>query len=292
MSDQVIIDEVKNEISGAPMRSGDLKAVIRRGKTRRVAHHLSTTSGVVALCAMVVGFAFVASRSADPVASDGTLQLVADFDVPVFDNHVRSEGALVYQAKPGPALTGGDIEELGTEIVITPSSPEALVVPVSDNPINALQAEVIIYLGELAGAQLALHEFNGQVCVFMGNGTKVTGGGGCVTEEGLVGSNHAVDPPTGPWLAWTQLPESAAVVVGETEDGTRYWQRVIGRTVVLIPPDGPNLDPATLSALDAQGNEVASTRGKDLDLGEIGLWDPSMIECPPETNDGPVPAGC
>jgi hypothetical protein len=225
------------------------------------------------------------------VASDGTLPLTFDFDVPVFDEPVETEGAMVYQARPAPEISI-DTAQLGTEVVIEAQTPEALVVPVSDNPINALQADRIVYLGNLKGAQLALHAFNGKTCISLGNGTKITGGGSCVTEDGLAGGSDYVDPPVGDWLAWTQLPGTASVVVGETDTGIAYWQRVVGRTVVFILPNGTTLDPSTLSALDANGNEVATTRGKELDLSEIGFWESAVVECPPDGSDGQAPEGC
>jgi hypothetical protein len=274
MSDQTVIQAVRDEINAVPMRSGDLESVVRHGRTRRIAYRVGA-SGVVALVGLIVGVVFVmGAPSSGPVASDGTLRLTSNFNVPVFDNPVESEGALVYQARIGPSFRGLNTDELGVEIVFTGGDPGAFVVPVSDNPVNALQADRIVYLGDVEGAQFALHSFNGKVCVYLGNTTKVTGGGGCVTEDGLTGGNGYVDPPIGSFLAWTQLPESAAVVVGGTGDGSRYWQRVVGRTVVFILPDGTTVDPATLSALDASGNEVATTRGADLDLSEIGFWIP------------------
>lgn len=291
MNDQLILDAVREEIGGVPLRNGDLEAVLRHGKTRRAAHRVGMASGAVGVVALIAGFVFVASPSFNQVASGGALSLTSTFDVPVFDDPVRTEGALVYQAKPGPIIAV-DTAQFGSEVVVESRRPEAFVVPVSDNPINALQADRIVYLGDLEGAQLALHTFNGKTCVYLGNGTQVTGGGLCVTAEGLAGGSDYVDPPVGSWLAWTQLPETASVVVGETGDGSSYWQQVVGRTVVFILPDGSTLDPSTLSALDASGNEVATTRGKDLDLAEIGFWEPSATECPADGSDAPVPGGC
>lgn len=299
MSEQTVIDTVRDEISTVPTRSGDLESVIRSGRRRRLIHRVGASSGAVAITALIIGLALTIGQSSSPVASDGTLQLVSDFSVPVFDSHVESEGALVYQGKPGPTSTGIDTDELGTEIVVKGNAVEAFVVPVSDNPRNALQADRIIYLGDLEGSQLALHPFERDVCVFLGNYTQVTGGGGCVTQDGLVGG-ISVDPPVGSWLAWTRLPESAAVVVAESEDGTRFWQQVVGRTVVFILPDGTPIDPSTLSALNADGREVAATRDADLDLGEIGFPPGTRIgaltvptiECPPDSIEGPKPEGC
>ncbi|HVR79665.1 MAG TPA: hypothetical protein VMS99_14890 [Acidimicrobiia bacterium] len=290
MSDETVIEAVRREIRTFPVKSGDLANVIRRGRTRRIAYRVGASSGVVALCALLVGLALAVGPSSRPVASDGTLQLTSSFAVPVFDNPVESEGALVYQAESGPEIVGLDSSQLGTEVVVTGGNPDAFVVPVSDNPRNALQADRIVYLGYLEGAQLALHSFNGRLCLYLGNGTQVTGGGSCATEDGLAGGSDSVDPPVGSWLAWSQLPESAAVVVGEAEDGSLYWQRVVGRTVVFILPDGTTVDPATLSALDANGTEVATTRGLQIDPAKLGIR--PAIECPPETEEGPLPPGC
>lgn len=293
MNDQMVIDAVRDEISDVPIRNGDLETVLRHGQTRRKAYQIVASSGAVTALALIIGFAVImGGGSSGDVASNGGMQLTSDFNVPVVEGPVETEGALVYQAKPGQAIVGIDPYQLGTEVVIDFNRPDAFVVPVSDNPINALQADRIVYLGDLKGAQLALHAFNGKTCVYLGNGSEVTGGGGCVTEDGLVGGTDYVDPPVGSWLAWTQLPQSASVVVGETADGVSYWQRVVGRTVVFILADGTTLEPDSLSALDANGNEVATTRGKDLDLAEIGFWDPSVVECPPDGSDGPVPDGC
>lgn len=290
MRDQTVVEAVRREIRTVPVKSGNLAKVVRRGRTRRIAYRVGASSGVVALCALIAGLALAVGPSSGPIASDGTLRLTSNFTVSVFDNPVESEGALVYQAESGPELAGFDSSQLGTEVVVTRRDPDAFVVPVSDNPRNALQADLIVYLGDLKGVQLALHSFNGRLCLFLGNGTQVTGGGSCATEDGLAGGSDSVDPPVGSWLAWSHLPESAAVVVGESEDGSLYWQRVVGRTVVFILPDGTAVDPATLSALDASGTEVATTRGLLIDPAEIGF--PPAIECPSETGEGPVPPGC
>jgi hypothetical protein len=271
MSDQTVMRVVRDEIDRVPIRHGNLDAVVKRGLRRRRTRRIVGASGVVLVATMAFGLVSLIQTPPVPVGTGGNLdlELVPGFLVRVIDSPISSHGALVYEARPAP-IGGLDVDQLGTEIVITQANPGEFVVPISDNPRNALQADRVIYLGDLAGAQLALHAFNDSLCVFLGNGTDVTGGGSCVTDEGLAGGEY-VDPPVGEWLAWTRLPESVAVVVGETTDGTSYWQRVTGRTVVFILPDGTTVDPTSLSALDADGNEVATTRGMILDLSEIGF---------------------
>lgn len=276
MSDQTVMHVVREEIDRVPTRYGNLDAVVKHGMRRRRTRRIVGASGAVLLATMAFGLVSLIQPSPVPVGAGGTLdlELLPGFSVPVIDSPVSSHGALVYEARPAP-YGDLDVDQLGTEIVITQANPEAFVVPISDNPRNALQADRVIYLGDLGGAQLALHAFNDRLCVYLGNGTEVAGGGSCVTDEGLAGGVY-VDPPVGEWLAWTRLPESVAVVVGETTDGTSYWQRVVGRTVIFILPDGTRVIPTSLSALDADGNEVATTRGMILDLNDIGFPD-----CPP-----------
>lgn len=286
MSDQTIVDAVRAEINGLPERRGDLARVMIRGRRRRASRRAGVASTTLIATAVVVGVLLAMGPQPAPVASDGYLTLIEGFDVPVFDAPAQTEGALVYRGRRGPAPEALEPARLGAEIVIDSRDPSALVVPISEHSPNALRADRLVYLGDLGDTQLALHSFDGHACIYLGNGTRVAGGGICATKDGLAGGD-STDPPVGSWLAWTGLPESASVVVGETSDGSRYWQRVVGRTVVFILPDGNSVDPATLSALDPAGNEVATTRGMDLDLAEIGF--PPAADC---VGEGPVPADC
>jgi hypothetical protein len=286
MNDETVIEAVRDEIKSLPARRGDLEGVTARGRKRRNALRVGVSSVIAVATGMIVGLALASSPASGPVASDGRLQLTPGFEVPVFDVPAETEGALVYRARPGPDPTGIDTGRLGVEVVIDSRDPRALVVPISDHSPNALRADRIVYLGDLEDVQLTLHSFEGRACLHLGNGTEVTGGGVCFTEDGLAGGNYA-DPSVGSWLAWTLLPESASVVVGATADGSRYWQRVVGRTAVFILPDGTTVDPATLSALDANGNEVANMRGKAQDLASIGFG--VGAEC---RRGGPLSADC
>jgi len=195
--------------------------------------------------------------------------------VPVRGEPVKSRGAWIYAARmanPGAIDTGN----LGTEVALAPADPRSFVVPTSNNPLesNALRAREIVYLGNIAGAQMALHETEGNVCVFLGNNTDVSGGGRCLDGSDIVGGT-SVDPPVGQWLVWTGLPPSAAVVTVTGSDGNPYWQRVAGGTVAFILPHGRPVDPATLKALDATGNEVASTEGMSINPFDVGLCMPT-----------------
>lgn len=292
MSDQTVIEMVRHEIGAVPARAGHLEAVIRRGKRRRFRYRAMTSSAAaLGAAALVGGMLFAVRPMADPVASNGALELVDGFSVAVGAEVADYDGFSVYQAEPAPAVPGGvDLGELGTEIEIQPHRAADFVVPYSDNPRNGLQAHRIVYLGDLEGAQVALHDFEGKLCVYLGNRTNTTGSGGCATDQGLVGGD-TVDPPVGEWLAWTHLPESARVVTAQTPDGVRYWQRVTANTAVFITPDGVTVDPTTLVALGDTGTTVATTAGMELDLAEIG-FPPAGLECPPESNGGPVPEDC
>jgi hypothetical protein len=280
MSQQDLVDAVRAEVESVPARSGDLESVIRKGKTRRRVFQIGSWSLAVAMSAVIFGIPLMINPSPSSFASDGSLELLPGFDVPVTGTPIESSGALIYAAEPGPATSPVvDVAQFGTEVTISPADPQDFVVPISDNPGNALQADRVVYLGDLGAAQLALHRFDDQLMVYLGNGTQVAGGGISVTCDGLAGGDF-VDPAVGRWLAWTRLPEATAMVAAETSDGERYWQRPIGRTVVFILPDGTTVDPSTLSALNAEGDEIATTRGLDLALGEIGF--PPVDEQPPE----------
>lgn len=68
MNDQTILEAVKDEIDRVPLRSGDLEAVLRHGKTRRASYRVGMSSGAVAVLALVVGIFYAASPSFNQVA--------------------------------------------------------------------------------------------------------------------------------------------------------------------------------------------------------------------------------
>lgn len=271
MSYEKVVDVVRDEVRDVPTRSGDLQEVIQKGKARRLRNRIGASAIAVGVGAVTVGLGLVVGPSSGPVASNGTLELTQGFTVQVSDSPVESEGALIFVPDPGPSIAGLDIADLGTEVAITPGNASDLVVPTSgENIPNSLSAVRVLYIGDIGIAQVALHPYGDDLMVYLGNGTKVSGGGSSVTCDGLAGGDSA-DPDVGKWLVWTRLPESTAVVVGESADGTRYWQHAVGRTVVFILPDRSTVDASKLTALDANGSEVATTSGLDLNLGEIGF---------------------
>ena len=58
---------------------------------------------------------------------------------------------------------------------------------------------------------------------------------------------------------WPELRDGPGHVL---EDGTRYWQQPVARTVFANAPDGRSLENAALSAVDADG-EVIDTATPD-----------------------------
>lgn len=275
MIDQELKEVVRSQVAEIPAASGDLDRVIARGRRRRQVRiaRLASVMVVVAMGA-VVALTAIPSGSR-PVTSGGVtrLDLVDGFSVPIVDQPVRSEGALVYQALPGPDPTF-DVSVLGTELPIQPKEAAALVVPVSNNPLNALQADRLVYLGDIDKAQLALHVFDGDLCLFIGNYTKVTGGGTCDLSDGFARGKGSVDPPIGNWTVWTKLPDEVAVVTVTTAEGEVFWQRPVGRTVFFDLPGDAQVTRDMLVGLNADGKRVA-TPGPDPNQAEIA----ALIVC-------------
>jgi hypothetical protein len=258
MIDQELRKTVRAQVAAIPPTTGDLDRVLARGRRRRRA----TRAGQVGALSVVVVVGLLAAvtgvpGTGGPVASGGVarLELTDGFDVRVVDRPVRSNGALVYQALPGPE-PGFDTTSIGTEIPVVTGPPSALVVPISDNPVNALQADRMVYLGDVDQAQVALHVFGGDLCLFLGNHTEVAGGGTC-GADGFT-SGDALDPPVGNWAAWSGLSEGVAVVTVTTADGRVFWQRPVGRTVFFHLPDDSAITRDMLVGLDPEGNEVAT----------------------------------
>ncbi len=269
MIDERTRDYVRSAVENTPRRTGDMGSVISRGRRRHRVTRIATAVSVTAILLIAVGAA-VWLRPADQPFVSGVepsqLELPNGFVVDVAPESIVSEGAVVYVGMPGPEPKF-DPAGLGTEIKLTPGVASDLVVPPSSNPLerNAIHAATLVYLGELNGTQVALQAIRGgffgvggtdYLCVFLGNGTEMTGGGTCDIDNGLAWQLDQDDPPIGDWVLWTGLPESAAVVTVESVDGTTYWQRPTARTVFFNLPDGAGVRPFTLVALDATGNTI------------------------------------
>ena len=267
MIDQATRSYVQSAIENTPDRVGSLESVLVRGRRRRLATRVGVAVSMMALIFVAVGAVALLRPANRPVAT-GTdpimLELVSGFAVGVGPDSAESEGAIVYVGLLGPEPFF-DTTNLGTEIALTPRPASDLIVPPKGNPLdrNALRAAAMVYLGDINGAQIALSlsdsGFLGlggeSLCAFWGNGTQIAGGGDCYIIEGPK-TGTTTDPPIGGWLVWTQLPKDTAAVQVELEDGTRYWQRPVARTVFLNAPDGRSLENAALSAVDSAGNVI------------------------------------
>ncbi|MEZ5176265.1 MAG: hypothetical protein R2823_08690 [Acidimicrobiia bacterium] len=250
---------VQTIVDSVPTRSGDLNAVVRRGGHRRRLRNASMVVGGLLAIVVAVAPLFTLASGPDPMHIAGSrgdtyLVLSDGYEVPVEPEPVESRGALVYLGSLGPE-PAFDTSALGTEVMFERQEASHLVVPSSSNPLerNALRASVLVYLGDIETAQLALNVLDtGEVCIFFGNGTDVTGGGYCpVTDRPQVGTSS--DPVVDGWLVWSQLPKDAAVVQITLPDGTSYWQRPVARTSFFQVADPDTLAAARLVALDADG---------------------------------------
>lgn len=201
--------------------------------------------------------------------ASGRVHLPGDFVVSVVGGLVESEGAVVYLGRLGPE-PDFDTSQLGTQVSLNREPPANLVVPPKTNPadyLNALQSPLLVYLGDINGAQIALQwsRLDGQdgFGVFVGNGTAVTGGGiGKPFISAHPVSGNAADPPIGGWVVWTKLADDTSVVRMELADGSSYWQRPAGRTVFFNLPDQTRLDTARLTTFDASGRIIITEDAK------------------------------
>ncbi|MCZ7532521.1 MAG: hypothetical protein M5U23_03780 [Acidimicrobiia bacterium] len=239
----MIVDEasrtyVQSIVEATPGRSGDLEAVVTRGRHRRRLTSTATVIGAVLVTVLVMSPLVVLMSGRDHAPTAGTdattLHLPGGFDVSVEPPPVESYGAWVYVGALAmePSF---DTAALGTEIPIERRGASDLVIPPPGNPRerNALQATTIVYLGDLGIAQLALDPSDsGELCIFFGNGTEITGGGYCAVKD-TPEFGFGADPAVGWWLVWSRLPQDAAVVQIELPDGSSYWQRPVARTVVF-----------------------------------------------------------
>lgn len=296
----MIVDEatrtyVQSVVDSVPNQTGNLDAVVRRGARRRRITRVSAALGGVAAVVLVLSPMLLLASTPDPLhvaAGDGSiyLSLAEGFDVSVEAEPVESHGALVYVGSLGPQPVF-DTSQLGTEVRIEQRGASHLVVPPSSNPLerNALRTSVLVYIGDVATAQLALNVFDdtGEVCMFFGNGTEVTGGGYCpVTNKPEAGMS--TDPVLDGRLVWSRLPEDTAVVQIVLPDGSMFWQRPVARTAFFHVADPGTLAAAQLVALDADGRVLIGDEAAFLDDHEN--WqdplNPIDVEHPLTLSDG------
>lgn len=230
----------------------------RRWGTALVAVVVVAAVGAAAALDWMRGRSDVVVDSASVVSE---LELVDGLVVPVLGSPVQSEGALVYRGALGPE-PAFDVSGLGTEMALSDGPPEALVVPPSANPLerNALRADRIVYLGDINTAQMALHVFEGELCLFAGNRTPVSGSGTCPVPGGPLDGAYD-DPPIGGWTVWAYVPPETSVVRMVLDDGSSFWQRPRARTVFFNLPDGRDLGKPSLTAYDLDG-EILLTVGQ------------------------------
>ncbi len=263
-TDTIIRTHIEAKLEAVPDQEGDMSAVMRRGRREQRRRRLRySIVGVAAAFLAVVPVVFLTAESSPSIGgyTDTEVTFESGFTVPVDGPPIETRGALVFTGVV--AVPEFDASVLGINYPLTKQGAGALVVPSGSGPTqaNALNADTLVLLGAADGAQLALQQSQGFMCVFFGNGTDITGGGYCgiaVTAEPTIG--YSTDPAfprsDGGWLVWTQLPEAAAVVTVELPDGTTYWQHVVARTAFFAVADLDTLMSATATAYDAQGNEI------------------------------------
>ena len=271
-SDTTIYAHVHSALDAVPNRAGNLSDVTVRGRSRQRRNRIGY--GVVAVAAVFLIAVPVALTIGNQTQefgagldSEGEVVFDSGFTVGVVGDPVESLGALVFQGAPvAPTTASFDPATLGIEYAFSERGAVNLIVPPSDQPFedNALQADLLVYLGDIGGAQIAL----GQTCVFFGNGTEITGGGFCdITDQPTVG--YSADPvfpdSDGGWLVWTMLPVDTAVVQITLEDDTMYWQRPIARTALFAVADPDQLVAATTTAYDSTGAVISTAKPSFLD---------------------------
>lgn len=280
MIDQQVRSLVDDALTTTPTRVGNLTTVVGRGRRRRRVRRsmmVMSTVGVVGL--LLAPMLWLTRVVPQPLAATPhAIELPDGLVVGVAGEPVVSEGALVYLASEShpPAF---DTAKLGVEVPLAADAASELVVPPKGNPLerNALQASVLVYVGDINGAQIALQQYEGgvygvgaddQLCVFFGNRTPITGGGICDVPSGPV-VGFAADPPIGGWVVWTKLADEVSVVQLVLADGESYWQRVRGRTVFFNLPDGSRLESATLNAISADGTKIITMEPRsEIELGQ------------------------
>lgn len=265
----MIVDEssdayIQNVLAGVPDFSGDFDSVLSRGIRRRRLVKAGLAGKTLAALLVVMSpllltIGGVNTQDADAGSgSQTTIRLHPNFAVAVEVSPAHSEGAVVYLGllADDPIF---DLSAFGKEVAILRRNARDLIVPPSKLPWerNALRTSRLVYIGDVGNAQLALNVFGGELCMFFGNGTKVTGGGYCgVVDTPEVG--WSTDPAQEGWLIWSKLPEETAVVRIELENGSLYWQRPVARTVFFAVAPRRDLLGARAIAFDAKGTVLVS----------------------------------
>jgi hypothetical protein len=267
-TDTTIYAYVTDTIEAVPPRHGDLSSVVKRGRSiRRRKRTVLAAGSVVGMCLAVLPLLLTLGSSPSPIGEYGgesEFMFATGFRVAVIGEPIESEGALVFAGAPAePANARFDLARLGTEYPIDRRNAADLVVPPPGDPFesNALHASTLVYLGDAGGAQLALQETDGETCVFLGNGTEVTGGGFCgITDAPTIG--YSADPQfpqsRGGWLVWSMLPTDTSVVTVTLPNGDTFWQRPVSRTAFFAIVSLDTLQDATATAFDSSGAVIAT----------------------------------
>lgn len=278
-SDTTIYTHIHSALDAVPDRAGSLSNVAVRGRSRQRRNRIGY--GVAAIAVLFLAAVPVAltvggqtQEFGAGLDSEGEVVFDSGFTVEVVGDPVESHGALVFQGAPAaPTTASFDPATLGIEYLFSERGAVNLIVPPSDQPFedNALRADLLVYLGDIAGAQIAL----GQTCMFFGNGTEITGGGHCdLTNKPTIG--YSADPvfpdSDGGWLVWSMLPIDTAIVAVTLPDGTSYWQAPVSRTAFFSIADLATLIGATATAFDSAGTPIATEPttlldGHDMFLG-------------------------
>lgn len=215
---------------------------------------LALAAAIAAGIAVLVGStALLVRESADVVdvasgptigeadgASAGYFEIGGDDPILVSVGIVAEVGpADIYAGLSGPEPIF-DVSAFGQEFSLRSIPPEQFVVPLDRDGTgsgSALATNEIVLLGEVDGAQLALHTFDNNACLYLGNFTTVTGGGSCDPTNGepihMMGFDYQ-DPPIGSWSAVVGVPAGTSVVVVEWSNGESNWQRPTASTAFFL----------------------------------------------------------
>lgn len=269
MSDSTTVESYLDQtLAAVPNATGDLPSVLDHGRTRqrrnRVVYAVLST---VAVFLLVAPLAFVSMRHSQPLGAEAYTETEFTFEsgmtVAVDGAPVEYRGALVF--KGVPAEPSFDATSLGVAHPFSERGAANLVVPSATSPLesNALQANALVYLGDIDDGQIALQQTRGQTCIFWGNGTDITGGGLCpVPSTPTIG--YSADPgfpaSDGGWLVWSVLPDDVAVVTVNLPDGRSWWQAPVSNTAFFAVADLGTLRAATVSAFGRDGELIVSDR--------------------------------
>ncbi len=251
----------------------------------------STFLGIAAAVALVLGVGAylgnvkpdvvdAASEPANSTASntaDLTLELGGDRPINVgIGNDAQVGPARVYAGLKGPQ-PAFDLSTLGEEVTLGTLEPDEFVVPLDDQGSgdgSALGTNQIVVIGEVDGAQLALHTFDNNACIYLGNFTTVTGGGSCEPSDGASLQFYGMDyrdPPVGSWSAVAGSPATTSVVVVEWSNGESSWQQPTASAAFFLHDDAVTAQHFTF--LDADGQEIAPNLAiASTETSSTGTW--------------------